>query len=280
MLSLLFEYPYEDDPRRLNDMEKDETDFVNKPDRNFVFKIRRVAHFQNDLYYNQSPIPTNKQFRFQYFMDTSLIQRQAFALINEDLITVVPVDLNEVQTVTKKEYYHYPDRDCSCCNDKKKEISVKLREIYLRSFKVLESFNIRGEEEYRLLEIKQSKMDTLNNMIRHLEGKDANHLDEKRDNVMIILDKRTHRYIFFMNIVNNQRDYIKIYESYPKNSIRNAFNYDANRLQPFARYDFHERDKFLSGIGEKRRTFNIRKQMLEVFPNVIVEARTDNDGKD
>lgn len=174
MLALLFEYPMDEhddcsEHGSLNASQVNEMSIVNKPDRNFIFKIRRLAHFQNDLYYNKAPIPTNKQFRFQYFMDDSILQRQAFALINEDIITIVPVDLNEIQEVTKKEYYHYPERDCNCCNEKRKELCVELRDIFLRNFKVLESFNVRGEEEYRLLEIKKTKLDLVQNMIRHLE---------------------------------------------------------------------------------------------------------------
>lgn len=248
---------------------EDEEQFVNRrmialifeseeeaPDQSFIFKIRRLANFNSDLYFNKTPIPTDMHFRFQYFMEDSCLKRQAFALINAERIMIVPVDLAEITEVSQKEYYHYPDRECTCCNDVKKTIAKQLKETYLTTFKVLESFNTRGEEEYRYLEIK--KIDLTQEMIGHLTelSLDALNPDYMRDSLQIVLDKRTHRFIFVLNVLyHDMRDEIKIYESKPLSNIRNAFNYDPQRLHIFARYVYHERDKFLDKLDIKDKKY-------------------------
>lgn len=69
-------------------------------DQNFIFKIRRLQNFPTDLFFNKLPIPCNRQFKFQYFMEESILKQQAFALIYDERMMVVPVELSESSEVT------------------------------------------------------------------------------------------------------------------------------------------------------------------------------------
>lgn len=94
------------------------------------------------------------------------------------------------------------------------------------------------------------------------------------------MDKRTHRYLFFTNIMNSEKDFINIYESSPNKGIRNAYNYNPDRLQTMARYDYHERKRFIQNeLHQNNIDFKIQKQMFEYMPNVVVEARLNDQGQ-
>ena len=119
-------------------------------DQTFIFKIRRLENFQSDLFFNKQPIPCNDPFKFQYFMEDSVLKRQAFALIYSEKMMVVPINLSENQEVHSKEFYHYPGYECKCCTTQKRKIADELRKFYLMNFKILQSYNEGYGEEYKI----------------------------------------------------------------------------------------------------------------------------------
>jgi len=64
-------------------------------------------------------------------MEESVLKRQAFALIYNEKMMVVPVEITESSEVTAKEFYHYSDTECKCCTDAKRKIASELKETYL-----------------------------------------------------------------------------------------------------------------------------------------------------
>lgn len=75
------------------------------------------------MFFGKQPINCNETFKFQYFMEESILKRQAFALIYQQKVMIVPVELTENSEVTTKEFYHYEGHECKCCNDTKRKIA-------------------------------------------------------------------------------------------------------------------------------------------------------------
>ena len=115
-----------------------------KPDENFIYKVRRLANFKQDLYKENKPVPCNNHFRFEYFRETSFMKKQCFAFIQEKRAKIVPVEIDEKSEVFQFEDLHYREKECTCCTEEQLELTDQLTE-YLVNFKVLTSV-IKNEE--------------------------------------------------------------------------------------------------------------------------------------
>jgi len=117
-------------------------------------------------------------------------------------------------------------------------------------------------------------------MIRYLEKDEGIKVDAMRDNLQIVFDKRTHRYIFFFNVqYGDFREDLMVYESSKMGNIRNSTVYDPEALHPLVKYCYHYRETFLEENGLTDKAFCIQKQLFPLYNNVIAELRRDNEGQ-
>lgn len=213
-------------------------------DQTFIFKIRRLNHFNQDLFFYHQPIDCNLHFKFQYFTEESPLKKQALVMIKHDRMLVMPIQLSEGAEVTQKEFYHYEGNDCKCCTEAKRELATQLHNQYLDNFKILDSYNYGWGEEYREMNI--LKKDMVTDMINYLEKDDQIKTNLCRDSLQMVFDKRKYRFILMFNIQHGEyKDDLIIYESSPMNNCRNTLKYNPDELHPLVKYMFHDRELFL-----------------------------------